>query len=213
MSTTLEDRMILALREGAAAHGQGYWQFLQDITPISAQRWRKIYKRRQRPTPDMVEALCRNRPDYAFWIATGITDAENGHVAPETALTFPETPQAHRPHELLHGMALDYFTHSLVLLRRLYDAGRRAGVVDLADDESRLAALERIPAPGKKGWVNSELANHASAIAATKEYRDLDLMRFWREKCRADWKGATNDPMSGLQTPRELFWESGQIAE
>jgi len=61
--------------------------------------------------------------------------------------------------------------------------------------------------------VSSELANHASAIAKTKEYKDLNWMRFEREQCRADWKGASNDPMSGLQTPKDFFWESGHIAE
>jgi hypothetical protein len=207
VSTTLEDRLILTLREGAAIHGHGYWQFLEDLYLISAQRWRKVYKRRQRPTPDMVEALCRSRPDYAFWIATGITDAENGHIAPETALTFPETPQAHRPHPVSHDLAVSYFSHSLVLLRRLYE------VVDLDDDESRLAALERISMPGKKGWMSSELANHASAIAETKEYRDLYSMRIEREQCRADWKGASNDPMGGLQPPKDLFWQPTHIAE
>jgi hypothetical protein len=33
---------------------------------FTAQRWRKVYSGRQRPTPDMLEALALLTPHYAF---------------------------------------------------------------------------------------------------------------------------------------------------
>lgn len=114
MTTTIEDRMILLLNEQARLapsederpkgalrrafgtllprpeSGRGYLERLTEYTRISIQRWRKVFHRRQRPAPDMIEALARLFPHYAFWLVTGITDAANGHVAPDNAQTFPE---------------------------------------------------------------------------------------------------------------------------
>jgi hypothetical protein len=115
MTTTIEDRMILLLNEqsrlapgederpkwalrGAFGTllprpepGRGYLERLTEYTRISVQRWRKVFHRRQRPTPDMIEALARLFPHYAFWLVTGITDAANGHVAPDNAQTFEKS--------------------------------------------------------------------------------------------------------------------------
>jgi hypothetical protein len=57
--------------------GPGHFERLTEYTGTSTQRWRKVFHRRQRPTPDMIEALARLFPQYAFWIATGISDSGN----------------------------------------------------------------------------------------------------------------------------------------
>ncbi len=132
MSTTIEDRVILVLR--AADDGYGFWQRLEEQTGVVAQRWRKVFTSQQRPTPDILQALCRLKPEYAFWIATGITDAENGHKAPETALTFPER----RSERASDRAALEYFQTSLALL------GRLTANIDADSPAARLDAFGRV---------------------------------------------------------------------
>lgn len=160
MSTTIEDRLIVllneqarlgqtegGLRRGALRRvvdsfteliqipelGRGSFERLTEYTGVSTQRWRKVFHRRQRPTPDMIEALARLFPHYAFWLARGITDATNGHVTPENAQAFPE-----RLH-VESDAANQYLRRSLVLFRRLF---HEAGV-DLQDNRSRMYAAER----------------------------------------------------------------------
>lgn len=160
MSTTIEDRLIVllneqarlgqtegGLRRGALRRvvdsfteliqipelGRGSFERLTEYTGVSTQRWRKVFHRRQRPTPDMIEALAHLFPHYAFWLARGITDATNGHVTPENAQTFPE-----RLH-VESDAANKYLRRSLVLFRRLF---HEAGV-DLQDNRSRMYAAGR----------------------------------------------------------------------
>src|SRR5215217_9421432 len=117
MSTTIEDRFVLVLRETGEPYG--IWPRMEELTGVAAARWRKAYTYQQRPTPDMIQALCRLKPEYAFWLATGITDAEYGHKAPESALTFPEW----RGDRASDEAARSYFHASLELLDRLSREG------------------------------------------------------------------------------------------
>lgn len=63
---------------------------IAEATSISARTWRNTFEARQRPTGQLIEALCRVYPQYAFWLTTGITDVDNGHVAPIGIITYPE---------------------------------------------------------------------------------------------------------------------------
>lgn len=60
---------------------------LEEWTGIPATNWQSAAKGKQKPTAVMIEALSRRWPKYAFWIATGLTDPENGHTAPPGAYT------------------------------------------------------------------------------------------------------------------------------
>lgn len=55
---------------------------LEDLSGISAEAWRAFWNDRQKPSSEMVAALAREWPQYAFWLATGVTDPDYGHVAP-----------------------------------------------------------------------------------------------------------------------------------
>lgn len=55
---------------------------LQDATGIDANRWKAVWHSRQRAMPDMIETIGKAFPQYAFWITTGISDPNHGHVAP-----------------------------------------------------------------------------------------------------------------------------------
>jgi len=60
---------------------------LEEETGIPDRNWKQVWSGKQRPTAHMIEALCRRWPEYAFWVATGITDESNGHTAPKGAWT------------------------------------------------------------------------------------------------------------------------------
>jgi hypothetical protein len=198
MTTTIEDRMILLLNEQARlapgeeerptgplrrafgtllprpVPGRGYLERLTEYTRISVQRWRKVFHRRQRPTPDMIEALARLFPHYAFWLVTGITDATNGHVAPDNAQTFPERLYAQS------DGASQYFHKSLVLFRRLFEESG----VNLKDDHQRMYAAERTRPLAH--WHDSPLVDAAYRISQSREYSELHEIWKSREKYRSD---------------------------
>lgn len=55
---------------------------LATLTAIAAESWKKFLAGKQKASIEMVQSICEKWPHYAFWIATGITDSRNGHVAP-----------------------------------------------------------------------------------------------------------------------------------
>lgn len=60
------------------------------LTDISAERWRRFVRGAMPPAEDMIEAAAQAWPEFAFWLATGLTDPAHGHVAPHTYETrFP----------------------------------------------------------------------------------------------------------------------------
>lgn len=215
MSTTIEDRFILVLRETGEFYG--LWQRLENLTGIAAQRWRKAYTRIQRPTPDMIQALCRLKPEYAFWMATGITDAEFGHKAPESALTFPEW----RADRASDESARNYFHASLELLARL---SRDAGV-DETSAEARLQAFGREQVSGY--WLSSALASTAYRVARRPEYDDLKRIREARQSSQHDVPPRkeprpavkrdplllAHDPKTRHQSRSDVFWVTKPTAK
>jgi hypothetical protein len=189
VSTTLEDRVILLLREQSGDDarvsydeeepgrpllgGHGFWERLAERTGVLSRRWRKVYAREQKVTSDMLQALARLFPSYAFWLATGITDATNGHTAPATAQTFPERLHVDSPESSA------YFHASIELADRLFREGR----VNAEDDAERLYAAERTRPLAH--WHDSPLAEVAYRLAGTPEYAGLQQLWERREGERA----------------------------
>jgi len=74
---------------------------LEELGGISAGTWRTFWHRNTHPSAQMLESLAQAWPQYAFWLVTGITDPDGGHVAPpgsephlvenETAESAPAT--------------------------------------------------------------------------------------------------------------------------
>jgi hypothetical protein len=62
--------------------GRSKFAWLESIVGQSADSWKSFYHSRQRPTAEMIEALCKHWPEYAFWLGTGYTDSSNGHISP-----------------------------------------------------------------------------------------------------------------------------------
>ncbi|KVQ80484.1 hypothetical protein WK07_13260 [Burkholderia multivorans] len=55
---------------------------LEELSGISGEAWRAFWNDRQKPSSEMVAALAEHWPQFAFWLATGVTDPDYGHVAP-----------------------------------------------------------------------------------------------------------------------------------
>lgn len=61
------------------------WVDMEARTGISGRRWQNVVQGRQRASDDMLEALGRVWPQYAYWLMTGKTDEANGHTSPTLA--------------------------------------------------------------------------------------------------------------------------------
>lgn len=81
MSRTLEGRLKLIIAD-LESDTYGRWKRLETSTGISATRWKNVSQGSQRPAPDMIEAIAQLAPQYAFWLATGVSDPQHGHIAP-----------------------------------------------------------------------------------------------------------------------------------
>lgn len=204
---TIDDRLLLILKEDggrslevsafdkdSSTHfvRKGYWQILESQTGVRASQWRAFASGNQRSTPDMIEAAARFWPQYAFWIATGITDATNGHIAPSLVTNFPEFTWMPDP------ISTQYFQHSLKLQNQ-WIAQAKTG-----------RFIERLQLDGK--MLGSKGLDVAYSLCETEEY--VALREKWkeREKLRAEKnppakKSSPSDPRSEHQDKRDLFYK------
>lgn len=222
MSTTIEDRFFLILKdqmtpaaldslqgsEGPFSAfiarwtppkhaGRGFWEKLSQLSGIASPSWRSAFAGRQKPTPAMIESAAKLWPKYAFWLATGITDATNGHVAPVIALTFPECLYAE------DLWANTYFQLSLELNEQLYVEGG----VDLKNDAERLAASERFKELAH--WVGGRLVNVAYRLAQSETYAYLQEVWAKREKDRVAHIGRIDGSNRPWEARREEMEKAG----
>lgn len=58
---------------------------LEAMSGISGEAWRAFWNARQKPSSEMVCALAQAWPQFAFWMVTGMTDKDAGHIAPPNA--------------------------------------------------------------------------------------------------------------------------------
>ncbi|GAQ30431.1 hypothetical protein K6V18_06595 [Ralstonia insidiosa] len=78
--TEIATRMRWLIETQVTEHRR--FKALEAMSGISAEAWRAFWNDRQKPSSEMVCALAQAWPQYAFWLATGITDPDYGHVAP-----------------------------------------------------------------------------------------------------------------------------------
>lgn len=84
----LRDRMKFLIEVYTPDHGR--FAKLCQASSIPDVNWKSFWYGRQRPTAEMIQAVARQWPEHAFWLATGITDQRCGHRAPPGASTYPE---------------------------------------------------------------------------------------------------------------------------
>lgn len=192
MSINIDDRLVLILKEqmtpleaediyrseGLIASvlvmfsnrkfaGRGFWEKLATKTGIASQRWRSVFMRRQKATPEMIEIIAKLWPKYAFFLATGITDTANGHTAPLSSFTFPEKSHVE------NYWANQYFEMSLNLLNKLYQT---------TDIKSSATWINK-PAEAEElltSWKGSDLEIKASLQARTEFY--IALIDCWKKR-------------------------------
>lgn len=85
---------------------------LEVLTSIATNAWKNWYHGRQRPTAEMIESAAKLWPEYAFWLATGISDAEYGHSAPGLN-GFPEEGKAQSNSARYFAVVREYYDEAL----------------------------------------------------------------------------------------------------
>lgn len=112
---------------------------MEALTGIPATSWNKAYNWKQRPTVEMLQAVGRLWPEYAYWLLTGTTDAKHGHVAcqAESTQVYPERNFGPR------NAARAYFLHVLEMFNRTYGDGHQyPDEVSEKEAHVRLSQLE-----------------------------------------------------------------------
>lgn len=116
MSNEKIDNRLISLIEYKMNSNKRFKE-LEEKTGIAANRWQSVWHGRQRAMPDMIEIICRIFPEYAFWLTTGITDSDHGHISPTTdpvqdiriPLSDEKLKLRHFTKKRLRTAARDYF--------------------------------------------------------------------------------------------------------
>lgn len=116
--------------------------WLEEQTGIPRGTW-QTFLRRTDATPggDMVQAVARLFPRYAFWLASGLTDQDFGHTYPrhQGSKCFPELP-AHEDQKRFD----DYFSHCMNLQMNVYGSGVVLMEEEQRASDERLKELKRL---------------------------------------------------------------------
>lgn len=94
---------------------------LEEATGVPAANWKNFWTRKQRPTSHMIETAAKRWPQFALWLATGVTDEANGHSAPDEAWGLNPSARAEKTDE---GEAESYLALSLYLHFLIYGKSR-----------------------------------------------------------------------------------------
>ena len=139
--------------------GRGRFKELAEASRIGMDSWKNTWHKKQRPTTEMVQFVARAWPQFAFWLATGITDMAHGHQAPESSENFLETMYRTR------DSAEPYFRRMIGLLE-----SRERGKPELATHfvELRELRMERESAEFSAAASNS-MREAATLVLAAQE--------------------------------------------
>ena len=58
------------------------FKHFEELTGIGARKWTNLCQGKQRANDEMIEAIGKAFPKYAYWLVTGKTDEAHGHVSP-----------------------------------------------------------------------------------------------------------------------------------
>lgn len=119
------------------------WKKMEELTGTGAVKWRHFIAAVKKPSIEMLEALCTTYPQYAFWLATGISDEDNGHLAPRT-LFFPgklkrgEIPFNDQESTIAYFKACQQAASTLWKIRvSHYEHASGRSITKLTDDDQR----------------------------------------------------------------------------
>ncbi|WP_413443982.1 hypothetical protein [Herbaspirillum frisingense] len=95
---------------------KGRFGWLEEQTGIPRATWQSLYRRETAsPSGEMIQAIGRLFPRYAFWLATGLTDSHYGHTLPRHSKSFPEGHVGN-----WHKRFDDYFSHCMEMQMKVY---------------------------------------------------------------------------------------------
>lgn len=209
MKPTIHDRLLLLLKavggrqtnpdvyvkdKGTNLVNKGFWQRLEAESGVRSSKWRLFASGSQKATPELIEATARMWPQYAFWLATGVTDIANGHAAPDTATTFPEYSHGEDENSTY------YFKQSIKLLDMVLEGTKTT------------AALDRNYVAGSL-WVGGKALENAYVVCKSDDYQELDAAWKYRESKRDIHKGyLTGDRRPWLEKKKGTKKEKGDTA-
>lgn len=93
---------------------RGRFSSLEEWSGIPADNWKSFWYGRQRPVAEMIQFASRRWPQYAFWIASGMTDTAHGHTCPPSQTADILEPGFH-----LTFSAYEYFNVQAKLLDKI----------------------------------------------------------------------------------------------
>ena len=77
---TISERFKILIETRIQTHRR--YANLERDSGIKAISWRSATNGTQRPTAEMLQAISRQFPENAFWLVTGYTDSQHGHLSP-----------------------------------------------------------------------------------------------------------------------------------
>ncbi|QBC45867.1 hypothetical protein [Iodobacter fluviatilis] len=118
MQSDVTQRVLLIIEKVTSENRRS--KTLEEETGIPSSSWRNVLCGRQNPTISMIEAISRRWPCFAFWLATGITDEENGHINPNIPIDAQEAE--HKLNMKIYFQNLEYGNNSQGIAGDLHKA-------------------------------------------------------------------------------------------
>lgn len=167
LADSVRDRLLHILWFEVPEKGRYGW--LETHTGIARTTWQNFFTRSNAtPSGDMIQAVARLYPRYAFWLASGLTDQEFGH-------TYPRSAMAKCYPELLYESRKrfdDYFQHCMDMQMAKYDSNTAIYAMQENIDAQRklehLARLREIEIAALREEEKKERAKHL--LRAQKEW-------------------------------------------
>ncbi|MBM5570549.1 MULTISPECIES: hypothetical protein [Deefgea] len=172
---------------------------LEEETGIPATNWKNFWTGKQKPTIDMIEAIARRWPEYAFWLATGITDQENGHTAPQRAWTCGQLKSTKE----VADTARDYFNLNILIQNSKYGF-ETASILQEEDCDIENPTIGKSTEEGKYFISTKKPKELDSAIAeiAFNKRQDELIKYYFSQNCLPDSSVAYKRLFNLLQLAR-----------
>ncbi len=74
------------------AVGLGQTRFANALG-VSLSLIKSVEWKRQRPTAELIEAICRTWPQFAYWLVTGDSEPNHEHISPQIEMARREAEE------------------------------------------------------------------------------------------------------------------------
>ncbi len=168
MAPDIAARLHDLIREKTSDRRRG--KELEELTGIPSESWKNVLNGKQRPTCHMIEAAAKQWPEYAFWLATGLTDPDFGHTSAADWGLHPckNAPENKSEATKIHFELLQYL-HYLIYGRSVaFDKYWIENKRPTEEEIKQAEAMANDPA-----WKEGMLENEIGKVFKRK-YRDLN---------------------------------------